>query len=197
MGKKIRCVFVTFEDDESAGKALEAVNGRAFKGQDLKVQRAVPYVEDPNKELYVSGLSVDAKEDAVKKELEKCGEIKKFRWVVNRSKFAGRVLVRFATIEGMNKALKKDGKDYAGSPLAVKTAFSPQQKHEDKAAAALEAAAKLKLKLKEKKSKNKEKKKVQVAATKAAEVEAAAAKKRKAEEKEGEDSEDEERGCQS
>ncbi len=38
--------FVTFEDDESAKKAIEGMNGKDFEGRELKVNEAKPMDPD-------------------------------------------------------------------------------------------------------------------------------------------------------
>merc|ERR1719265_1915946 len=114
-----RWLKVNKAGDKGAGK------GKDGKGKDSKGKGKGKDGGKGNNELtaFVGGLAWSVDEEMLKKDFGECGEIVKIRMPLNdEGKSKGIAFIEFSTQEGLEKALKFDGDDYAGRTLKVNKA---------------------------------------------------------------------------
>eukprot|EP00446_Apocalathium_sp_SHHI-4_P040595 CAMPEP_0177328954 /NCGR_PEP_ID=MMETSP0368-20130122/19712_1 /TAXON_ID=447022 ORGANISM="Scrippsiella hangoei-like, Strain SHHI-4" /NCGR_SAMPLE_ID=MMETSP0368 /ASSEMBLY_ACC=CAM_ASM_000363 /LENGTH=411 /DNA_ID=CAMNT_0018789143 /DNA_START=20 /DNA_END=1253 /DNA_ORIENTATION=+ len=119
--------FVTFEDQKTCKKALNE-DGIMFHGKELSVKTAAPPLpkgpKGPNLQVYLGGLPFIAEAKILKKDFGECGEMSKFRMLMNdkTGKFRGVAFVTYKDQAGVNKALKYNDTEYGGRKISVKLA---------------------------------------------------------------------------
>ncbi|KAJ3017969.1 UNVERIFIED_CONTAM: Nucleolar protein 12, partial [Siphonaria sp. JEL0065] len=108
-------------DKASVEKAL-ALNGHIFEGKHIRVDKAQKSeVNDTKQSIFLGNLSFDVAEEAIWEFFKDCGDIKNVRVVRDKKTNIGKGFgyVQFAEKQGVEVALKMDGKKLAGRDVRV------------------------------------------------------------------------------
>lgn len=142
-GKFKGCGFLTFESVEAATKACQK-NGEDLMGRPLKINFAKPRPggdRKPRKSfgarplsekpagcttVFVGNLSFNIDDAAMTEFTKECGEVSSIRWLSDREtgNFKGCGFIDFASTEGVDNFVKKNGSDLMGRAIRIDYAKS-------------------------------------------------------------------------
>ncbi|GAV64311.1 RRM_1 domain-containing protein/SPOC domain-containing protein/RRM_5 domain-containing protein [Cephalotus follicularis] len=106
--------FVFFKRVEDAKAAKDALQGAAYRGNQLKIEFARP--AKPCKSLWVGGISPSVLKEELEEEFQKFGKIEEFKFLRDRNT----AFVDFATLEDASQAMRNlNGKHVGGEQIRV------------------------------------------------------------------------------
>jgi len=147
-----KIAYVSFNTNEEATKAVEALQGTSFLDNTLRLDWAEPRRDNsggdggrPRKRrneslsekeegtvtVFVGRLSDQATEETLTEHFKDSGEISQIRWVEKDGEFKGVAFVEFAHTDMTDEAVKLNGSTYAGREIRVDYAKNNKRRKQE------------------------------------------------------------------